>query len=295
MEVADIRLEETLVIKKLQSFHYFEFAKGFLFEGESHDFWEFVYVDKGEITVVADSSIYQLKQGNIIFHKPNEFHTVWANREIAPNLIIICFECDSHSMKFFDNKVLSLSDEERNLLSNIIREGFNAFEQPFDLLRDHLLKRKENQLIASEQMIKIYLELFLISIMRKDALLAYDNKLSSASKERNDDEMIQTIIEYMNLHIAKTLTLDDLCRNFNIGKTNLKTMFKEQTNSSVLNYFKKLKIEHTKTMIRDNTFNLTEIAEQNGYSSIHSFSKQFKKSTGMSPSEYAKTVKARVL
>ncbi len=294
MEFAGTKLKETLVIQELQSFHYFEFPKDFLFEGESHDFWEFVYVDKGELTVVADTNTYTLKQGNIIFHKPNEFHTVWANGEIAPNLIIISFICGSPSMNYFDNKIFSLGDEERNLLSVIVQEGFHAFEQPFDRPRYHLLKRKEHQPIACEQMIKNYLELFLIGIMRKGELLTQGNKLFSAAKIRNENEMIRSIIEYMNSHLDSTLTLDQLCRTFNMGLTHLKTMFKEHMECSVLDYYKKLKIEQAKIMIRDEKYNLTEIAELHGYNSLHSFSKQFKKATGMPPSEYAKTVKARV-
>ncbi|MDG0808017.1 hypothetical protein [Cohnella rhizosphaerae] len=41
------RLQIELSVRRLISFHYFEFAPDFKFEGEKHDFWEFVYVDKG--------------------------------------------------------------------------------------------------------------------------------------------------------------------------------------------------------------------------------------------------------
>ena len=55
-------------IREIITVHYFEYMKDFVFSGEAHDFWEFLYVDKGEITVQADHSIYHLKAGDVIFH-----------------------------------------------------------------------------------------------------------------------------------------------------------------------------------------------------------------------------------
>ena len=54
-----------------------------------------------------------------------------------------------------------------------------------------------------------------------------------------------------------------------------------------------MKIETAKQLIRNEQMNFTQIAETLGYSSIHYFSRQFRKLTGMSPSEYASSIKAR--
>ncbi len=45
-------------------------------------------------------------------------------------------------------------------------------------------------------------------------------------------------------------------------------------------------------MIRDEQMNFTQISESLGYSSIHYFSRQFKNITGMTPSEYASSIRA---
>ena len=55
-----------------------------------------------------------------------------------------------------------------------------------------------------------------------------------------------------------------------------------------------MKINYAKQMLRQGELNITEIAEQLGYDSIHHFSKQFKSITGMSPREYAKSIKSRL-
>ena len=58
-----------------------------------------------------------------------------------------------------------------------------------------------------------------------------------------------------------------------------------------MEYFGNLKIQKAKEMIREGSHNFTEIAALLGYNSIHYFSRHFKKVTGMTPSEYASSVK----
>ena len=79
-------LKQEIVINEIITVHYFEYNSDFYFPGESHGFWEFLYVDKGEVEVTAGDTDYVLNKGDIIFHKPYEFHRLWANGVIAPNL-----------------------------------------------------------------------------------------------------------------------------------------------------------------------------------------------------------------
>ena len=60
----------------------------------------------------------------------------------------------------------------------------------------------------------------------------------------------------------------------------------------VIEYFSLMKINIAKELIRTNRMNFTQISEHLGYTSIHYFSRQFKKITGMTPSEYVTSIKA---
>src|SRR5690554_2151329 len=124
------RLTKVVEIEQMITMYYFEYGKDYAFHGELHDFWEFLYVDKGEIQVKAGSRDVQLKQGMIIFHKPNEFHSFYAHHGTAPNLIVMTFDCGSEAMRYFENKILMLADEERNLLAKIVSEGVESFQFP---------------------------------------------------------------------------------------------------------------------------------------------------------------------
>lgn len=292
MSYVKTTLKEEFNIKEIVTVHYFEFAKSYIYEGESHNFWEFVYVDKGEVEIMADTNGYKLNQGEIIFHKPNEFHNLWANGRVAPNLIVISFHCNSPSMVFFENKILSADDVGRKLLSSIVKEAKNAFSSDLSESELKKLEFRDNAIFGCEQLIKIYLEEFLINLVRRDTSITKEVRLSSSVKERSDNNMTSKIIGFLQDNINNNLTFEDVCKFSNMSKTNLKTVFKEKTGTGVIEYFKSLKIEEAKRLIREEEMNFTQIADILGYSSIHYFSRHFKKATGMTLSDFAYSVKS---
>ena len=109
-----INLRKSLNIGKIYSIHYFEYMNDFSFPGESHNFWEFICVDKGEVKITANHRPHILKKGDIIFDEPNEFHDVEAIKSIAPNLVVVSFECNDPIMNVFKNRILKIDETERN-------------------------------------------------------------------------------------------------------------------------------------------------------------------------------------
>ena len=123
-------MRREITVDAVVTVHYFEHAKNYVFEGEKHDFWELVYVDKGRLEVIAEDQGYELRQGQAIFHKPNEFHNLYANGTVAPNVVILTFVCHSPAMAFFENKITYVTSRQRDLLARIIEEGRGAFTGP---------------------------------------------------------------------------------------------------------------------------------------------------------------------
>ncbi len=285
------RLKEEFVIKHLVTVHYLEYTKDFKFTGEKHDFWEFVYVDKGEINAIMEDTTHRLQQGEVIFHQPNEFHNVYSNGVIAPNIAIVSFECKSKAMNFFRNKVFHVTKEEKNLLSTLIKESAKAFGNP---LNDPLLGgviRKEEASFGAEQMILVCLQQFLLSLYRNNAISTAPKDSLSVLRERMDNDIVEDVIEYLNENIGNPLSFDNVLKYSKTSSTGLKTLFKEKTGMGVMQYFNYLKIERAKMLIREDNYNFTQIAGILGYDSIHYFSKQFKQIAKMTPSEYASSVK----
>ena len=167
MTYTSVHLEPTIEISEIVTIHYFEYCSDFSFEGEVHDFWEFLCVDKGEIEVKADQQYHTLTRGDIIFHKPNEFHKVTANHRVAPNLVVISFYCDSPAMDFFRERILVIDDEERQMLARVIQEARHTFLDPLNNPYQTQMVKCPNCPTGSEQVIQLYLELLLLHLLRR--------------------------------------------------------------------------------------------------------------------------------
>ncbi len=96
----------------------------------------------------------------------------------------------------------------------------------------------------------------------------------------------------METHVCETLTIDQICKSNSVGRSQLQKLFRTRSGYGAIEYFSRMKVDLAKQMIRENHYNFTQIADALGFSSIHYFSRQFKQITGMTPSEYASSIKA---
>ncbi len=288
-------LKKEIAIDSIVTIHYFEYTKDFVFQGERHDFWEFLYVDTGKVAVCQDDTWHTLGNGEIIFHKPNEFHAIRSLGKESPNLVVMSFSCASPAMRFFENRIGMLNKTEQRYISLLVQEAKNAFSTPLYLPSVEQVLPRADAAFASQQMILLYLELFLISFYRTRHHETDPDGRTHCTEfpllETERDSRFDEICHYMEFRICDHLTVADLSKHFSVSRSMLQALFHEKTGSGIMEYFVKMKIKRAKEIIRDGNMNLTEIAYYLSYSSLPCFSKQFKKVTGMSPMAYASSVR----
>jgi AraC-like DNA-binding protein/mannose-6-phosphate isomerase-like protein (cupin superfamily) len=289
-----IRLRNYINVDQLYAFHYFEFSKDYMFPGEKHDFWELFYVDKGEVTVYVEEVQFDLKQGDAMLYKPNAYHRLTANRVNASNLFGIAFACSSPMLDHLANRHFRLLEHERSLLAQTVKEGLQAFAPPYHDPDVHTIERRSGSPDGCEQLLQNYLEIFLIQLLRRSSGgQEPGEKLLFVPKEKRERDLVRSVTAFLRDRLSQDLSLDAVCESFNVGKTHMTRLFKKRTGYPLMEYFKRLKVEKAKMLVREEQHNFTEISRLLGYGSIHHFSKAFKKYGGMTPSEYAKSIQAR--
>ena len=288
------KLQEDLKIDSIITLHYFEYMKDFIFQGEAHDFWEFLYVDNGTVSVRYDDTWMTLNPGDIIFQQPNDFHAIQSIGRNSPNLVVISFICHSPAMKHFIHKSYTLTNEERSLISHIISEGKKTFSTPMNIPSVEQVQIKDKTPFASQQLIILYLELFLITCIRnhqENTAPSFAAPKNTPEKQTTKQSRLEEVIQFMEAHICEQLKLSDICSEFSISRSSLQSLFHSEKDCGVIDYFNQMKIQRAKDIIREGTMNFTEIAYYLSYSSLPYFSRQFKAALGMSPSEYSSSVK----
>ena len=284
------KLRQELFVSSIISIHYFEYTRDFYYQGESHDFWEIIFCDKGELEIVAGEKELLLKRGEAFIHPPCQFHNVKAHGDKSANSIILSFYSDTAELSGISDKVISTDSYVAGALFSILREAKLNFKDDLGKLHvNQLLRKEQPSHFASEQIIQNYIELLLIHLIRKEQNAVSFPEIPAHS-ERNG--LLEGILAYMQSNIDNKITFSDITKEFSVSPTTLKKLFDKTYNHGAMEHLTRMRIEYSKDLLRDGHYSCTEIATLCGFCSVHHFSGVFRKYEAMSPTEYVKSVKA---
>ena len=286
-----ISFDKLFNIEKIITIFYMELSKNFYYDGEKHDFWEMVYIDKGEMICTADDKRFVLKSGEMTFHKPNEFHNLSGNSNIAPNVSILTFECKSRSMKHFEGKIFKLSAEEKTLLSTLFAEGLSCYqlEDTQNPLLQKLNKRNPAP-FGSSQMTKNLLEIFLIKLCRNTDVVTKEMRQSYVIDDIDIPYNVKRILDYLKNRIYGKVSLQSMAKQLDMSESSIKQLFAKYQSGGIIRYYNTLKIKEARRLIREGNYNMAQISDMLQFDSPQYFSTCFKTITKMSPSEYKHSI-----
>ena len=116
-------------------------------------------------------------------------------------------------------------------------------------------------------------------------------KLKAANSIHNENEIIRRAQQYISTHVRQKLSVPVVARMVDVSPSYLTALFHKHLQIAPGEYIRRIKLQESKQMIRENAMNFTEIAAALQYSTVHHFSRQFKEKFGITPSDYAKSVR----
>lgn len=257
-------------MKSIYTFFYQEKEKGFFFKGERHDLYELIYVDKGSVHNVVNSSDTLLTQGEMMIYAPGEWHVQYADVDVAPSFVTITFDMSCvFSQSLFERR-FKLSPEGAQLLKR-------------------MLKERDNGELYSGDMILCLLKMLIITAWRSGYGEA--QKLKTSVSEYNENEIINRALTYIAKNVSEKLSVTYVARQINISASYLTAIFHERLRIAPGEYIRRIKLEESKALIREGKMNFTQIAQKLKYSTVHHFSRQFKEQFGITPTQYAKAIR----
>ncbi len=268
---SSLRIERQFRVESIYTFWYQEKEQGFLFPGEAHPMTELTYVDQGALHSVADGQDLLLKQGDLVIYGPNQWHMQYADIGVAPRFVTISFELQGMELAPLMNRKFTAPQNVVTLLQNMLREQERM--DPFS-----------NEIILSQ------LNLLLLLLLRETAS-PRGGKLQTSNAIHSENEIIRQAQQYISTHIREKLSVPLVARQVDVSPSYLTALFHKNLQISPGEYIRRIKLQESKQMIRENNLNFTEIAAELQYSTVHHFSRQFKEKFGITPTEYAKSVR----
>lgn len=159
----------------------------------------------------------------------------------------------------------------------------------------YLLERNEsfanifdNELSIWEKLIN-YKNVFNIKQWLKNLLNAVKIYLDEQTSQTETD-FVQKIKQNIDKNYASLFSLEQIVETLYVTPSYANKLFHEKTGGTIYDYLQERRIAEAKNLLKNTHLKHYEIAERIGYQSNTYFTTAFKKSTGMSPKEYRRTL-----
>lgn len=246
----------------------------FFYVGEMHDYWEIVYVEKGRLTVSEDEKIYELSEGQVIFHAPMEFHSFWAKSEDFPIVLkIFSFGLETDLKHNLSKGVFTLDVDQKDAFSEIFENLLKYSEK----IKNNTLDSEDRNHIEEAHTFK-RLESFLLGIVLENSP---DRTLNAKAGAKRYQEIVHILKE--NIH--NKLTVEEIASLSHLSVTYIKKLFSLYAGCGVMQYFMRIKTAKAIKYLKEG-YNVGEVADMLSFSSLNYFSAAFKKETGHAPGFY---------
>ena len=115
----------------------------------------------------------------------------------------------------------------------------------------------------------------------------FEQRVSDQTEsEELEERAITGITRYLQEHLAEEVSLSILAEQFHLNPQYISQLFKNEIGVGFLTYLTSIRMEKAKKLLISTPLSVAEIAEQSGYGDYRVFTKVFKKSEGITPSQY---------
>lgn len=228
--------------------------------------YELLYVYEGSMNLTLSSGEYTMQAHDMILYRAD---AASMRIDASCSWLTVIFEVNQRKTLQILNHIFHCTSEMQQILWKLLIESF------------------EHSYYTQTLLVCYLQEAILLSLQFYESV-SHQTLLTDGKSQRND--LLSEILTYMNTRIAEPVTIEEICHEFYISRSSLQALFKTHLNTSPKNYLLNMKLQKSKELIRENQYTISEIAYMLGFSSIHYFSRLFKKYFNTTPSAYVKKI-----
>lgn len=244
---------------------YYPDAHGHRMQRQRLDNYLLIYCIGGKGTLMSDDKHYRIASGDLILLPRDHAHAYKADSKDPWTIYWL----------HFDGRLADMFYEHTQMISRRI----NISVQPrmvrvFDGLAD--LRRSGHQMAE-----------FIQGCHQLQALLSYIALLTRQQLPRSGKTLnLEQLRALMQEHIHSHLDLDSLAAEANVSRYHFAKKFKALTGSAPIQYFINMKMQRACYLLDSSRQSIKEVATSLGYDDVYYFSRLFKKTIGLSPTQY---------
>ena len=245
---------------------------------EAHDQFEVLYLIDGTVRYLIEGEEYLATSGDLIFIPPNEVHTLHCEKDCRYERIVVLFDLAllkaalPNNETVLDSNFFAHRSHHRVIPKNIMQKTKIA-----DTMYAITQANEEKKYLAIRT-----LSLVCELIIQLDKVFeqSQDTPVSPVSK----DDLVKRAIAFINTHITKPLSLDDIAAHLFVSKSTLCHKFARQMQVSINRYMTIKKMYHAAQLIK-NGMSAVDASIAVGYEYYTTFFHNYKQIIGVSPSQ----------
>lgn len=246
-----------------------------------HDFLEIYYHAEGDCDYIIDSRIYTLKQGDVVLINNQRLHrAVIKDMTKSYRRYVLWLEYD-----YIETLLGGIVEYKGMIGKESIMEVFRLPKQQsadIESICRNMCRENERIDFASDPLKECYLRQILLLLCR------YSQNFQSVKETTfENDVMIQSIMDYIDLHYMEPITLDMIANHFFMNKYHLMRKFKKHTRMTIMDYCKKRRLIIARNYLMEGE-RIQNIYKLSGFDDYSNFFRAFKSAYQMSPRDYKK-------
>lgn len=242
----------------------------------THDYLEIFCFLNGDANYIVEGNHYPLQPGDILIMRTTEAHRAQINAVKPYERISLHFKPE----------LLNRFDPEHHLLRPFYDRPLGMGNQYFaadfrdasyiDYLKKSVSCEKDSPIIK----FTLITNLFGFLIELNDA---FDRK-PKADTYAPADNLILSLIDYINRHLFEDLSLHALCSTFFISQTQANKLFRAATGTSIWNYILIKRLHNARAGILDGK-DIQTVCQECGFKDYSAFFRAYKKRFGCAPKQ----------
>ena len=242
---------------------------GYTFPAEAHGGHEITYVDYGRMRLMLNGTHRTLTPGECAIIPSETLHSIQSHEDKPFSFLDIMY--DGHCPRTISGQIIRLTTDEKSIILD-------------------LKKETENAALHHESMCLLKLNLLLLMIDRNRSQPLFSQPETGANQHSHRQQIVRRSLTYLEEHMAEPLHPERIARHAEISASHLRRLLHRETGKTLSQHLKTFRIETAKKLLMGSPKNINEVAWRVGYESAPHFCTVFKKETGKTPTEYARSL-----
>lgn len=243
------------------------------------DHYSIGYIISGDRRSITPRFSYSYHAGNVAMAPPLLFHRT-VSESNAPY--------ERYMIKFSPDMLKPLREHtDENMIDALYEERVCHFNKASQAKILGMFQEMHEESVKERS----YTELILQGMLLRLFTTVWEERLPEITTTCHSAKLTEPIIDalyYMETHYAKNLTLEELAGNAHLSTAYFSRLFSAQLGKSFSEYLGDIRLRHVQMLLAESDKSVMDIAMETGYCNGDYLSAQFKKKTGMTPSEYRK-------